>query len=176
MDLEDKEVDILGESEDSDGNFITEDSTDIEGFDHLPIDQSEENDLNIAVDISTEFKHYKDEALHTICETELLDDLTQILSDSGQLKDFMDLLEHLRSKAIPCTNIVFAFLLERAQFQSCTNTVGMQYSKLTKKFWSIIYRLCKGVGLKFFSGEKKLGSGCKQKKQEKLISSRRLLK
>ena len=33
----------------------------------------------------------------------------------------------------------------------------MRYSELTKKFWSIVYRLCKGVGLKFFSGEKNWG-------------------
>ena len=153
-DLEGKEVDILGQSEESDANLITEDSTDIDGFDHLPNEQSDNNNSNSAIDISNDFKHYKDEALHKLRETDLLEDLTQILSDSGQLKDFMDLLEHLRSKSIPCTNIVFVLLLEKAHFQSYTNTVGMRYSELIKKFWSIVYRLCKGVGLKFFSGEK----------------------
>ena len=33
----------------------------------------------------------------------------------------------------------------------------MRYCGLTKKFWTIVYRLCKGVGLKFFSGEKNWG-------------------
>ena len=33
----------------------------------------------------------------------------------------------------------------------------MCYCALTKKFWTIVYRLCKGVGLKFFSGEKNWG-------------------
>ena len=139
MDLEEKEVDILGQSEESDANLITEDSTDIDGFDHLPNDQSNNNNSNSAIDISNDFKHYKDEALHKLRETDLLEDLTQILSDSGQLKDFMDLLEHLRSKSIPCANIVFVLLPERARFQSCTNTVGMQYSKLMKKFWFTDY-------------------------------------
>ena len=33
----------------------------------------------------------------------------------------------------------------------------MRYRKVTKLFWSIVYRLCKGVGLKFFGGEKNWG-------------------
>ena len=33
----------------------------------------------------------------------------------------------------------------------------MRYRKVTKVFWSIVYRLCKGAGLKFFSGEKNWG-------------------
>ena len=166
MDLEGKEVDILGQNEESDDNFITEDSTDIDGFDHLPNDQSDNNNSNIDVDISNNFKHYKDEALYMLSETDLLEDLTQILSDSSQLKDFMDLLEHLRSKSIPCTNIVFVLLLERARFQSCSNTVGMQYSELMKKFWSIVYRLCKDVSLKFFSGEKNWGQVVNKKSRK----------
>ena len=98
--------------------------------------------------------------------TNLINDLTELLSDSGQLKDFMDLLEHIRSKSIPCTNIVFILMLERARFQSCRNTVGMRYSELTKKFWSIVYRLCKGVGLKFFSGEKNWGQVVNKKSKK----------
>ena len=92
-----------------------------------------------------------------LLNTNLLRDLVNLLSDSGQLRDFMDLLEHIREKSMPCTNIAFVLLLERVHFQSCMNTVGMRYSDLTKKFWSIVYRLCKGVRLKFFSGEKNWG-------------------
>ena len=33
----------------------------------------------------------------------------------------------------------------------------MRYSKVTKLFWSIVYKLCKSSGLKFFSGEKNWG-------------------
>ena len=54
-------------------------------------------------------------------------------------------------------NIVFILMLERAKFQSCKNTVAMRYSRVTKLFWSIVYRLCKSSGLKFFSGEKNWG-------------------
>ena len=156
MDLGDKHVNIVGESDDSDDESAIDESTDIEGFEHLPIEESEDNFDSIN-DTFTEMKNYRDEALEKLRGSNLLSDLTQLLSDSGQLKDFMDLLEHIRSKSIPCTNIVFVLMLERARFQSCKNTVGMRYSQLTKKFWSIVYRLCKGVGLKFFSGEKNWG-------------------
>ena len=132
MDLGDKHVNIVGESDDSDNQSAIDESTDIEGFEHLQIKESEDNFDSIN-DTFTEMKNYRDEALEKLRGSNLLSDLTQLLSDSGQLKDFMDLLEHIRSKSIPCTNIVFVLMLERACFQSCKNTVGMRYSQLTKK-------------------------------------------
>ena len=165
MDLGDKHVNIVGESDDSDNESAIDESTDIEGFEHLPIKESEDNFDSIN-DTFTEMKNYRDEVLEKLCGSNLLSDLTQLLSDSGQLKDFMDLLEHIRSKSIPCTNIVFVLMLERARFQSCKNMVGMRYSQLTKKFWSIVYRLCKGVGLKFFSGEKNWGQVVNKKSKK----------
>ena len=33
----------------------------------------------------------------------------------------------------------------------------MRYRSVTKLFWSVVYHLCKGVGLKFFGGEKNWG-------------------
>ena len=156
MESEDKDLDVVGFGEGSEEQSEYDDSTDIEGFEHLPSESIEDN-FEISQDTSDEIINYKEEALRKLRETNLLDDLIELLSESGQLNDFMDLLEHLRNKSIPCTNIVFVLLLERACFQSCRNTVGMRYSELTKKFWSIVYRLCKGVGLKFFSGEKNWG-------------------
>ena len=154
--LTDKDVDILGDTASSDNANIVDELTDIEGFDHLP-EKTIEDNFNSRNESFIESKSYRDEALEKLRTTNLINDLTELLSDSGQLKDFMDLLEHIRSKSIPCTNIVFVLMLERVRFQSCKNTVGMRYSELTKKFWSIVYRLCKGIGLKFFSGEKNWG-------------------
>ena len=54
-------------------------------------------------------------------------------------------------------NIVFILLMERIRFQNCENTVGMRYSDRTKLFWTIVYHLCKGSGLKFFAGGKNRG-------------------
>ena len=156
MALEGKEVDILGVSSDSEEETVNDESMDIKGFDHLPSEIMEDNS-EIVHNISEEFKTFKEKAMDKLLNTNLLKDLVNLLSDSGQLRDFPDLLEHIREKSIPCTNIAFVLLLERAHFQSCMNTVGMRYSELTKKFWSIVYRLCKGIGLKFFSREKNWG-------------------
>ena len=163
--LTDKDVDILGDTASSDNANIVDELTDIEGFAHI-LEETIEDNFNSRNESVIESKSYRDEALEKLRTTNLINDLTELLSDSGQLKEFMDLLEHLRSKSIPCTNIVFVLMLERAQFQSCKNTVGMRYSELTKKFWSIGYRLCKGVGLKFFSGEKNWGQVVNKKSKK----------
>ena len=66
-------------------------------------------------------------------------------------------MEQLSTGELPCNNIVLLLLLDRARFQKCRNTVGMWYRDVCKLFWSIVYRLCKGVGLKFFGGSKNWG-------------------
>ena len=115
---------------------------------------------------------YREMALKKLKESDLLEEITHILDESGQLFDFMELLEHLKAKRISCTNIAFVLLLERARFESCRNTVGMRYCKLTKKFWSIVYRLCKGVGLNFFSGEKHWGQVVSKKSEKSRYEGR----
>ena len=69
----------------------------------------------------------------------------------------MKLMKHLSTGEIGMDNIAWILMLERAKFQSCKNTVAIRYSKVTKLFWSIVYRLCKSSGLKFFAGEKNWG-------------------
>ena len=53
--------------------------------------------------------------------------------------------------------IVLQLLFDRVQFQTCGNMVSMRYRDVTKTFWLIVYRLCKGSSLKFFGGEKNWG-------------------
>ena len=101
--------------------------------------------------------NFRDNSLDRLKNSDLLSNVVEVLYESGQLNDFMHLLEYLSDRSFPCTNIVFVLLMERIRFQSCYNTIGMRYCGLTKKFWTIVYRLCKGVGLKFFSGEKNWG-------------------
>ena len=93
------------------------------------------------------------------CMAELLDNnflesLLMKLDDHGHLNDFMMLLKLLQSGEFPMDNIVFILLLERIWFQKCPNTVGMRYSDRTKLFQTVVYRLCKGSGLKFFQVQK----------------------
>ena len=106
-------------------------------------------------DINVEL--FKVKCLHTLKKTCLLDKIIDKLYESGDLNDFMTFLKLLSNGKLPHDNIVVQLLFERAKFQDCKNTVGMRYRKVTKLFWSIVYRLCKGVGLKFFSGEKNWG-------------------
>ena len=96
------------------------------------------------------------------CMAELLDNnflesLLMKLDNHGKLNDFMMLLKLLQLGEFPMDNIVFILLLEHIRFQKCPNTVGMRYSDRTKLFWTVVYRLCKGSGLKFFSGPKNWG-------------------
>ena len=68
----------------------------------------------------------------------------------------MNLIRLLECGKLPADNIVVQLLFDRARFQTCGNTVAMRYRDVTKTFWSIVYRLCKGSGLKFLE-EKKIG-------------------
>ena len=147
---------------------------DSDGIEEVQLNEGNNDTGNVPNDdiILDEDSDFRVSALKKLKDTDLLDKLKEILDESSQLFDFMSLLEHLTSKRIPCTNIVFVLLLERARFESCSNTVGMRYCKLTKKFWSIVYRLCKGIGLKFFSGEKHWGQVVSKKSRKSRYEGR----
>ena len=100
---------------------------------------------------------FQDECIKTLQNKHLLTKLVSNLDAEGNLEDFVNLIKQLANGELPCNNIVLLLLLDRVRFQQCGNTVGMQYRNITKLFWSIVYRLCKGVGLKFFSGSKNWG-------------------
>ena len=123
----------------------------------INIHTNDASDENMENSPSVADGNFRDNSLEKLRNSPLLSDVVTVLYESGQLNDFMHLLEYLSDKSFPCTNIVFVLLMERIRFQSCSNTIGMRYCALTKKFWTIVYRLCKGVGLKFFSGEKNWG-------------------
>ena len=69
----------------------------------------------------------------------------------------MIFVDSLHDGSIPMDNIVLLLMLERAKFGKLKNTCSMRYRNVTKIFWSIVYRLCKSTGLKFFSGGKNWG-------------------
>ena len=66
---------------------------------------------------------------------ELLLKIIEKLEKSKKLNDFMKLMRHLSTGEIGMDNIVWILMLERAKFQSCTNTVAMRYSKVTKNYF-----------------------------------------
>ena len=99
-------------------------------------------------------KSFKLRCIDELKSKNLLNNLVDKLYNARHLKDFMLLIRHLAYGGLPMDNIVFLLMLERAKFQGCRTTTAMRYSKVTKLFWSIVYRLCKSSALKFFSGEK----------------------
>ena len=101
--------------------------------------------------------NYKSECIRKRQSKKLLMNLVEKLDDEGNLNDFMNLIEQLSTGELSANNIVLLLLLDRVRFQKCTTTVGMRYRNVTKLFWSVVYRLCKGVGLKFFGGKKNWG-------------------
>ena len=80
------------------------------------------------------------------------------MEKEGNLHDFLLLMEQLSTGKLPCNNIVLLLLLNRLRFQKCCNTVGMRYRGVCKLFWSIVYRLCEGVGPKVFWLIQELGA------------------
>ena len=85
-------------------------------------------------------------------ETDFLERLFHKLQRVGLLNDFINFMRNLESGDLPLDNIVFILMMDQVRFNNCPNTVGMRYGKKSKMFWTIVYRLCKESGLKFFSG------------------------
>ena len=100
---------------------------------------------------------YKEACVDRLSSRDVATKLVDKLHESENLDDFMKLIENLSNRELPMDNIVLLLMLERARFQSCTNTIGMRYRQVTKLFWSVVYRLCKSTGLKNFSGQKNWG-------------------
>ena len=100
---------------------------------------------------------FKEECIRQLKDDVMLRKLVDNLDVEGNLNDFMLLIKQLASGDFPANNIVLLLLLDRVRFQETDNTVGMRYRSVTKLFWSVVYWLCKGVGLKFFGGEKNWG-------------------
>ena len=91
------------------------------------------SDENMEQSPSLDSGNFRENCLEKLRHSSLLSDVVTVLYESGQLNDFMHLLEYLSDKTFPCTNIVFVLLMERIRFQSCSNTIGMRYCGLSKK-------------------------------------------
>ena len=136
----------------------SESANDSENEENQSIDMSIfEDDMNETL-TTVEKEQYSEECMKKLCDADLWKTIVKLLDESNNLRDFMTLIHCLSTGSIPMDNIVFLLLLERAHFGYIKNTVGMRYRGVTKLFWSIVYRLCKSTGLKFFSGSKHWGT------------------
>ena len=102
----DEDVEDVNCDSDPEYHFTLDSSSDCDGFDHLPCNV-QNTGWEFVSNTEENRKNYRDEVLEKLKKSNLLDNLTEILSGSGQLHDFMKLLKHLRSKEIPCRNMVF---------------------------------------------------------------------
>ena len=134
---------------------------DYQTLSHILSDSEIEEDQSMSMDESENTdgneESFRERCLKELRSDELLLNIINKLEKCNRLNDFMKLMRHLSTGEIGMDNIVWILMLERAKFQSCKNTVAMRYSKVTKLFWSIVYRLCKSSGLNFFAGEKNWG-------------------
>ena len=68
--------------------------------------------LNIVIEEEPSVINQREKCLEKLKTSKLLEKVTAILDESGQLSDFMHLLEYLADKTFPCRNIVFVLLME----------------------------------------------------------------
>ena len=119
-------------------------------------DVSDDNNSN-ADKLNVNEEQFTDKCMTKLTSIETWKAIVDKLDSSNNLHDFMTFVESLHDGTIPMDNIVFLLMLERAKFGKLKNTCSMRYRNVTKIFWSIVYRLCKSTGLKFFSGGKNWG-------------------
>ena len=148
------------------GQYSSSDDTNEESDDnsssstYLPYEVSSDDfsDPPIMNRSMEEREQYTERCLTKLTNKEMWQEIVTKLYDSNNLDDFMIFIKALHNGELPMDNIVLLLMLERAKFGAIDNTVGMRYRGVTKLFWSIVYRLCKSTGLKFFSGSKHWGT------------------
>ena len=151
---EDEEINVVDDVlEGENNNGSTSDSGE-----SVHVEVTKEDSFEVIENIQhKEQPSFKVKCIERLKDDSLIEKLVDNLDVEGNLEDFVNLIEQLASGQLPCNNIVLLLLLDQVRFQKCGNTVGMRYRRITKLFWSIVYRLCKGVGLKFFGGSKNWG-------------------
>ena len=90
---------------------------------------------------------FKKKCLKELSNHVLLKNLIDVLYSKNCLHDFMLLIRQIADKSLPVTNIAFLLCLERAKWQGLASTAAMRFRTITKKFWSVVYRLLKGRGI-----------------------------
>ena len=78
----------------------------------INIHTNDASDENMENSPSVADGNFRDNSLEKLRNSPLLSDVVTVLCESGQLNDFMHLLEYLSDKSFPCTNIVFVLLME----------------------------------------------------------------
>ena len=110
-----------------------------------PNEHSDRRDYNLS---------YVDKCLYDLRNGTFLIDLLNILRENGCLQDFMILLQLIVGGTLSPKNLAFLLCLERAKWEDCKNTCGMRYRDVTRQFWEVVYKVCKGITVNLFRGRK----------------------
>ena len=125
--------------------------------DHGKYERSGDKDSIETDETRKEYLTFKEKCINMLSDKDFVTKIVNNFKINSDLYDFLNLMTMLSTGEFDVENIIFQLLLERIRFQACSNTTSMRYRNVTKLFWSVVYRLCKGVGVKFFGGEKNWG-------------------
>ena len=87
----------------------------------------------------------------------LMGSVLKVLEEQKLLFDFVVLLKVISNGRLPCNNIAFLLLLERARFANLSTSTAMYYWPETLKFWKVVYKILHGKAIRLFSGMKNIG-------------------
>ena len=153
LDVEEMSPKKIDSSDDIEESIFSSDP-DLDGYDQ-GLEESGNDEIN--ADACASKDKFVESCAKEFRESNILDKLFRKLQRVGLLNDFINFMCNLESSELPMDNIVFILMMDRVRFNNCANTVGMRYGEKSKMFWTIVYRLCKESGLKFFSGSKNWG-------------------
>ena len=80
--------------------------------------------------------------------------MLKFLGEEGRRVDLITIIESIVSGKLSIKNIALNLLLDLGQYLNQTSSGLMRYSKTTLDFWTIVQKLFKGKGIRFFTGEK----------------------
>lgn len=111
-------------------------------------------DLDVTSSAINHIKTYLHQELLTPDESngDLLQQLHSVLSDAGQVDNFVKLIKSLASGKLLASNIAWKCLLDRAKWSMLRTTCSMRYDKDVLEFFSIIYILFGNAALTLLRG------------------------
>ena len=121
------------------------------GNEWIDVDDPKEND-NPKLD-----NDYLKKCLRELRNEKMLRKLVTKLDTDNCLCDFMILIRQLSEGKFSPLNIAFLLCLETSKWYSLRTTTQMRFRSVTKKFWTVVYRIVRGIGIRLFSGPKNWG-------------------
>ena len=91
------------------------------------------------------------DTLNALCD--MLPGILGIMKETGREEDFLSVMKHIHNGRLQ-NNISLHLLLDIGQFLRQETVYSQRYDKTTKDFWTLVYKLFRGKGLRFFGGIK----------------------